>query len=151
MRKILIATSVIMALTAALPALAADGPGAGMMGARSTSAVSATTIACVGTAVSARETALDAAIATHESAVQAAYTARASALSAAYQQTTATAVRAAVKAAWSAFSTAMKNAASAWRTSRGTAWTTFRAAAKSCKAPSTISDSSMSGSEASGQ
>lgn len=116
----------------------------------STVVVDATKIACVGAAVNARETALDAAIATHSAAVTAAYTARATALSAAYSHTTVGEVRAAVKAAWNAFGSAIRNAQKAWKTARNAAWATFRTSVRACKAPGSIGDGEKVGLEASG-
>jgi hypothetical protein len=127
-----------------------DGTNASTTAHTSTIVVDATKLACVGAAVNARESALDAAIATHSSAVVAAYNARATALSAAYSKTTAKDVRAAVKAAWKDFNSAIRSAQKAWRTARDAAWKTFRTAVRACKAPSSVSDGGNSGLEASG-
>jgi hypothetical protein len=114
-------------------------------------ATNAQKIACVAAAVATREAALGAAISVHGSAVSAAYTTRATVLAGAYANTTPKAVRAGVKVAWADFTKSIKSANSKWRESRNTAWSTFRSAAKACKAGSDITDSSNSGSETSGQ
>ncbi len=111
----------------------------------------ATQIACVKTAVSARETAIDAAVVTHASAVQSAYTTRATELAGAYSNTTAKTLQAGVKVSWADFNKSVKSAATAWKTSRNAIWSTFRASAKACKAPITVTDSTNVASEVSGQ
>jgi len=136
-KKILTISGMFLALSlVATPALAA-----------ATSAQ----IACVGVAVATREAAIDAAVTTHTQAVGAAYSTRAIELAGAYSNTTAKTLQAGVKVAWADFSKSVKSAATAWRTNRNTAWSTFRTAVKACKAPSTVSDSTNSSSEVSGQ
>jgi len=71
-------------------------------------------IACVGTAVNAREAALGTAITAHASAESAAYAARATALSAAYKEATLKEANTKTKTAWSAFNASMKSAQKAW-------------------------------------
>ena len=104
-------------------------------------------IACVGTAVAARENALTSAASTETQSVAAAYAARASALNAAYQNTDPTQVKTAVKKAWSAFTSATKGARQTWQRSRENSWKTFRDAAKQCKGAEDIADSSNSSAE----
>jgi type IV secretory pathway TrbL component len=135
----------------ALPALALENSGVPATTAAPTVVVvSPTTIACVGTAVNAREQAIGAAATKYTTAANASYSARATALAQAYTLTTKDAVRSAVKAAWSSFNSSMKSARGEWKTSRKTAWDAFRTAQKACKAPSSLSDTSSSKSEESG-
>jgi len=122
---------------------------AGTVAPMTTSSVT-TKIACVGTAVNARETAIDAAMTTFTAADNAAYNARATALQQAYALTTLSAVKAAVKTAWSTFSKSEKTARSAWQTARNSAWATYRTTAVACKAPAGTGDGVDSGLEASG-
>ncbi len=107
-------------------------------------------ISCVGTAVNAREQAIDTAMSTYTQGVNAAYGARATALSQAYSQTTMKSVRSAVKAAWSTFNASVKSARKAWQTARNTAWTQYRTTAVQCKAPAGTGDGVNSSLEASG-
>jgi hypothetical protein len=107
-------------------------------------------IACVGSAVNAREQALDAALSNHAAAITAAYSARADALKDAYSKTDVKSVRSSVRAAWSAFNASVKSARKAWNASKSAAWTSFRTAAAKCKAPADVSDSANASSEVSG-
>lgn len=111
----------------------------------------ATKITCVGTAVNAREKAIDAAITTYTSSINSAYSARATALQQAYTQTTSATVKTAVKKAWSDFTKTAKTARQTWQTARNSAWSQFRKDAATCKPTAGISDSANSGLEASGQ
>ncbi len=113
--------------------------------------VTSTEIACVKTAIATREAAIDAAVGVHASAVQAAYATRATELSGAYSNTTAKTLQVGIKTAWADFNKTVKAAATVWKTSRNSAWSAFRTAAKACKATSSITDSTNSGSEVSGQ
>lgn len=106
---------------------------------------------CVGGAVAVRETSLDAAMSADTQAISNAYTARASALALAYAQTDDASVKDSVKSAWSDFRSAMKSARVAWRSARNSAWSAFRVSVRACHAPVSISDSSNSISELSGQ
>ena len=125
-------------LALALPAMAAKAP-------------SAIQIACVASAVNAREVALDSAISTYTQAVNSTYTTRAAALQQAYSQTAGQGViKTAVKTAWTNFTSALKSARKGWQTSRKSSWATFKSAVKTCKAPSVATDASNANSEATG-
>ncbi len=113
-------------------------------------ALNPTTIACVRTAVTNRESSLDSAIGIYTQSVNTAYSTRASALASAYTLTDRTSIRNAVRAAWSAFNSSMKSARKAWQSARESAWNTFRTASRTCKVPSDISDQSNMGSDVSG-
>src|SRR4051812_4671291 len=104
MHKItLAAVTVALFAATAVPALAQTTT--------ATSTANATAkIACVGTAVNAREQALGKAMTSYTAALNAAYMARASALQQAYTQTTLKGVMTAVKAAWTTFNTSSKAA-----------------------------------------
>lgn len=104
-------------------------------------------IACVRTAVAAREDALAAAVSAHAQAVQNAYATRANELSGAYSNTNVKAVQAGVKVSWAGFNKSTKSATTKWKNARNTAWSTFKSAAKACKSPTGVSDSANSGSE----
>ncbi len=106
-------------------------------------------VACVGSAVSAREASIDSAINTFSTAQNAAYSARATALQSAYTQTSMSAVHTAVKTAWSSFSSSIKSARTAWSSARMSAWSHYRTAAAACKAPDGTGDNSNSESEVS--
>jgi hypothetical protein len=112
-------------------------------------APASTSIVCVGTAVAAREQALDAGVTTRQAAVSAAYTARASALASAYALTTPAQVHTAVKAAWSTFNASVKSANTAWKSAHNTAWSTFKSAAQACHPKSGVSDASKSSTDGS--
>jgi hypothetical protein len=150
MKKQIIITALSVALLSVGAMAFADNTTLGTVTPNTTSADMTTKIQCVGTAVAARETALDTAMTAYTGSANSAYSARATALVSAYQQTTAVAVKAAVRTAWTAFTSSMKTARKTWQTARMSAWSTFRTAAKACKAPSSVSDSGNSGSEASG-
>ncbi len=105
-----------------------------------TPAATLTKIACVGTAVNARETAIDAGYGTYSQAMIAAFAARATALQQAYTATSTAAVRTATNAAWSAYGAATKSAASAWSATRTSAWNQFYTATKACRAPSSVTN-----------
>ncbi|MEI6280580.1 MAG: hypothetical protein WCP17_01090 [bacterium] len=108
-------------------------------------------IACVKVAIAAREAAVSAAVSTHSQAVQAAYTTRTNELAGAYSNTTVKTVQAGVKVAWADFNKTMKAATKAWNTNSNTIWSTYRAAAKACNAPSGVTDGGNSGSEIKGE
>ncbi len=98
-------------------------------------------IACVGTAVNARESAIDAGYNTYSAAMNAAYSARATALSAAYANATSSReVAVATRAAWAAYTSAAQSASTAWSTTRDGAWNTFYVAVAACKAPSSVTN-----------
>jgi len=101
MKKTLGLFAIALSLVAGAPAFAATD--------------STATIACVGTAVNARETAIGTAITTHTQAINAAYTARAAALQQAYTGTTQIQVKASIKTAWASFRTAKTSANAAWK------------------------------------
>ncbi len=100
-------------------------------------------IACVGTAVNTRESAIDSALNAYTASVNSAYTARANALKDAYTKTTLADVKSAIKKAWADFSNAVKSARKAWQSARLSAWKTFKTSAKICKAPSSISSEDL--------
>ena len=91
-------------------------------------------IACVKTAMDARETALMAGWATFNTSITSAYTMRKAALDAAWVMTDANARKTAIKAAWDAFKKSKQAAAKQWRTDQKAAWLAFRTATKTCKA-----------------
>ncbi len=113
--------------------------------------VATSTIICVGSAVATREASLDAAEINLTSALNSAYSTRASALASAYALTTGSdVVRAAVKVAWKAFSSSTQSARKSWNSARMTSWQAFTAAARACKAPSSMLDTANSSLETSG-
>ncbi len=115
-------------------------------------APSATQIACVGSAVNVRETALSAGISAYSQPISAAYSARAVALKAAYSQPAGNGViKGAVQTAWQNFRTATKAAGSTWRSARNSAWSQFKTSAKACKAPGVSNDGANAGLENAGQ
>lgn len=137
-KKIFTIILAVAGLALALPALAATTP-------------SVTQVACVGSAVSVRESALDGGIAAFTQAENSAYTARASALQVAYSLTPGgNAIKNAIKAAWTTFTSSIKTARKTWQITRNSAWSTFRASVKACKAPAVATDTANSSSEASG-
>ena len=90
-------------------------------------------VACIQSAVDARETAIGTAFDTMQSVVKAALATRKSSLHDAWGLTDRTARRAAIKTAWAKWSTDNKAAQAALKASRKTAWSTFQSAAKACK------------------
>jgi len=99
----------------------------------------ASKIACVGAAVSVRETALDGGITAYTNSITSAYTVRAAALQSAYATTTPVSqIKSMVKSAWSAFKASIKSASSAWKTTQKNAWATFKTSIKACKAPASV-------------
>ncbi len=108
-------------------------------------------IACVRTAVATREATIATEFTTYNSAVSAAYATRANELSGAYSNTTTKEVQAGVKVSWADFKKSTLSANKTWIASRNVAWSTFRTAAKTCKAPTGVSDSANSSSEMKGQ
>ena len=140
-KKISAIVLAVGSLALAFPALAAT----------TSSTANATKVACVGSAVGVRESALVSAIGMFTQAENAAYSARATALQSAYGQTAGNgAIKTAIKGAWSAFTTSMKSARSSWQSSRKSAWSAFSTAVKACKASGIPNDSANSSSEASG-
>jgi hypothetical protein len=89
---------------------------------------------CIGAAVSARESALDAGISTYTSAISADYVNRASGLQSDYALASTTQIRTAVKSTWSTFDTTGVTARTTWKTTQKNAWTAFSTAAKACGA-----------------
>ena len=116
----------------------------------STKTSTADKIACVRTAITARESAIEAAVSIHAQAIHDAYATRAIELDGAYSNTNVKAVQAGVKVSWADFNKSVKSASAKWKTNRNTAWSTYRTAVKVCKAPSGVSDSANSGFEVSG-
>lgn len=108
-------------------------------------------IQCVGKAVAAREASLSTGMTAYTSALNGAYATRGTELAAAYGKTTNAEVKAGVKVAWTNFKTSVQTARKGWRSAQKSAWEQFRAAAKTCKAPGDISDSSNASSEVSGE
>ena len=106
-------------------------------------------VACVGSAVSAREVSIDSAINTFSTAQNAAYSARATALQSAYTQTSMSAVHTGVKTAWSNFSSSIKSARTTWSTASTSAWSQYRTASALCKPPAGVSDGANSDTEVS--
>ena len=104
----------------------------GFRNATSTSALSATAIACVSTAVTTREQALGTGVTSYTSSVSSAYATRASALSSAYTGASADIIRPAVKSAWTAFSSSVSTAKKAWKTAQQSAWKDFKTAVALC-------------------
>lgn len=97
-------------------------------------------VACIGTAVATRETALGSAVSSMNTSVENAYSARASALAAAYAQTDTAEVRTDVRAAWDAFKKDVRAARSAWKAAQKSAWNTYRDSTKSCKSAKDLGD-----------
>ena len=137
-KKILAAAGVVSILGFALPALADTPP-------------TPAQVACVGSAVNTRETALGTAISALTSSVNSAYTARAAALKQAYALTTGnSAIKKAVSGAWSVFSKTLKTARRAWKDSRNAAWTQYGQAVQACKASNVPAEAGKSSLEATG-
>lgn len=150
-KKVLMVSALVMTL--ALPAFAeTTSTGTNMPKPNMDIApvMNTTAVACVGSAVATRESALGAGFGAYSSVVSGAYGARATALAQAYTATSTTAVRAGIKAAWTAFNTSVRTARKTWTTTREGAWTAFRTAAKACKAPSSVNDSANASSEVAG-
>ena len=89
-------------------------------------------IACVQTAVDARESAIDTAWGTFTKSMTSAYAARKSALHYAWSLTDAKARKDAIRGAWKAFKKATKAARKQWMSDRKAAWEVFKTAKKSC-------------------
>lgn len=145
---------IIAGLMVVIPVLAEDTNINDSPSLTTSSAVTATTsekIACVKTAVAAREASLATAMTAYNNAVSAAYSTRANELSGAYSNTTIKTLRTGVKTSWNDFRKSIKSANKTWTANRNTAWFTFKTAVKVCKAPSSISDSGNSGFEVKGQ
>jgi hypothetical protein len=128
LKKLLSTALVFSSLAISAPVFAAD-----TMTTTPTTGPSATTIACVGTAVTARETMIGTAFATFSSAQSAALAARLGALKAAWAMTTSKEIKPAVGTAWQNYRTAHRAAVKAHSQSVNTAWKQFRVAAKACK------------------
>lgn len=138
-RKIIITTSIIVGVLC-VSTLAVF--------AQKTVVSNSAAIACVGTAVNAREQALGSAMSAYTQSINAAYAARAAALSQAYMPNNdAVTIRTAVRTAWANFITARNSARKTWTAARNQAWNQFKTVAKACKAPNSISDGNYSASE----
>lgn len=153
-KKIIGASLIIMSLVVALPVLAENNENSGGATVTSVPAVTMTAevsakIACVATAVATRESALAIGVTAHNQAVQTAYSTRATALADAYKQTTVAGVKGAVKTAWSSFNSSVKSANKTWKKVQSDTWSTFKTAAKACKAPNGVSDLEKHNSETS--
>ncbi len=107
--------------------------------------------ACIGTAVTARETAISAAYTTYSKAIADAYKARGTALTSAWSLTNWQEINNAVKAAWKAFKTSSKTATKNWQTGRRTAWTQFNKDLQGCHASSSVQNSESVNDEPVGQ
>ena len=92
-------------------------------------------LACVQTAVDAREGSIGDAFTAFSSAESAALSARKSSLHDAWGMTTSATRKSARTKAWSDYKTANKAAYTALRTAKKTAWSTFTTASASCKVP----------------
>ncbi len=144
LNKKLVISSAILALSLALPVFAQTPKAA-------SDAVSGA-ISCVSVAVTARENALFVALGTHVQSVQNAYGVRGTSLAQAYTHVPDVGlVRSDIKAAWSTFRASIKSATKTWQGARNTAWSQFKTAARACKAPASVTDTSNSSSEVSGQ
>ncbi len=149
MKKFLMLSGLFLALSVAImPVLAEDVSVPIVITAKSSTADK---IACVRTAVAARESTIASAVAVQTQAVHDAYATRALELDGAYSNSNVKAVQAGVKVSWADFNKSIKSATAKWRASRNTAWSTFRTATKTCKSPAGVTDSANSGSELSGQ
>lgn len=145
MKYFIFALALVGAVGIATPAFAESGSS------RSSESrtLNTTAVSCIKSAVATRESALQSGVAAMHSSVASAYTTRASALASAYSGTDAGAIRTAVRTAWKEFKTDVKEARSAWKTSKTSAWTTFKAAAKTCKADG-VADSGNASSDVAG-
>lgn len=90
-------------------------------------------LACIQTAVAAREQSIMTAWGAFNTSMTSAYTTRKSALNTAWGTIDAAARKTAVKSAWDAFRSSKKSAGTQWRTSQKGAWKTFRTASRACK------------------
>lgn len=111
------------------------------------SATTVTKLACVATAVDARETALIGAADAFAGAWKTALTTRQTDLKAAWAMTNTKERRTAINSAWNAYNKAMKAAKQSYRTARNKAWTDFRTASKACKVTVTNDDAHTSASD----
>jgi hypothetical protein len=132
----LLAASLFAASTA-LPVYAAET--------HTTKVPNTVNIACVATAVDARETAVIAAYQTRSTAITTALQTRQTALKAAWALTNAKDRNAAIRAAWSAYRKSFKSANATFRASRNAAWKTFNTARKACGPLSQTSDTGTEG------
>ena len=89
-------------------------------------------LACMQTAVDARETAIDTAVSAYTTAINAALAARKTALHNAWGLSDTAARREAIKAAWKAYREARKTAGKALNMARNDAWKKFKTDAKAC-------------------
>jgi len=108
-------------------------------------------IACVGTAVDARENALGVGITAYNKATATAYSTRAAMLHQAYLGSDLAQLRVAVKNSWTNFKLAKKETSKNWKLAKTAAWNKFKTDVKACKAPLGTSDSNNSNSETLGQ
>ena len=102
-------------------------------------------VACVATAVDARESAVIAAYEKRSTSITTALQTRQTALKAAWALTVAKDRNAAIRAAWTAFRISFKSANKTFRTERAAAWKTFNTARKACGPQSQTSDEGTMG------
>jgi hypothetical protein len=146
-KKIIGISLVVLSLLIIVPVFAESEVG----GAVTTASSTADKIACVKGAVIARENAISLAFQTYTNTANAAYATRTNELTGAYLNSTVKTVQAGVKVSWADFNKSMKSANKKWTTDKNAAWTTFKAATKTCKSPVGVSDSANSTSEVKGQ
>ncbi|MCX6722822.1 MAG: hypothetical protein NT094_01995 [Candidatus Staskawiczbacteria bacterium] len=108
-------------------------------------------IACIGTAVSTRETTIAGAITAYTSAINTAYTQRGIGLAGAYTYPTIAQAKGAAKIIWDAFKADKLLATTNFKTARTTAWKTYITQGNACKAPSGTGDGKYSGYEIAGK
>ncbi len=93
-------------------------------------------LACAGVAVDKRETSIQAAFSTFAASIQSALTTRQAGLKAAWAIESSTDRRSAIKDVWTVYTKVSKATHEALRIARNTAYSTFRADMKACKASS---------------
>jgi len=134
LKKIIGSVLVISALMVGLVAFAQNTPAG---------ANQPTTLACVASAVAAREAAIQSAFGTFSTTMTSAFTKRASDLATAWTITDKTTRNTAIKIAHTTFRASKIEARKTYNTARQTAWQQFSAARKACKAPATGEDNSV--------
>ncbi len=92
------------------------------------------TLACAGVAIEKREVSIQTAFMTFSASIQSALTTRQTGLKTAWSIESPTERRIAIKDVWTLYTKASKSAHEALRTGRNTAYSTFRADMKACKA-----------------
>ena len=97
-----------------------------------TSAKPKVDVACMQSAIAARETSIASAFAGYSSSISTALATRASAFASAWGLTNAKARNTALKAAWKAYRSVASSARSTWSKSRQAAWTAFYNTRKTC-------------------